>query len=245
MRYFSMKSCFLHLTLGMLLSFCPGFFRISAADIPRPPAEPRTVCIDPGHPSEVGIGTRGKRITEVGVCWQVALKLKTLLEQQGMKVLLTKQRERETVTNRRRAEIANRARADLLLRLHCDYAPNETGTATFFPDRAGKIGKKRGPSASVIQASRACAAKFHPAMMAHLEGKLSDRGVHPDTHTAIGGKQGALTGSIYARVPVLLVEMAVLNHPQDEDFLAGEAGQKQMAEALARGITAALKEKRK
>ena len=36
----------------------------------------QTVCIDPGHPSEVGEGTRGKRITEMKAAWKVALLLK-------------------------------------------------------------------------------------------------------------------------------------------------------------------------
>lgn len=204
------------------------------------PNKTGTVCVDAGHPSEVGIGTKGKRLTEVGVCWQVALKLKSLLEERGFTVIMTKKSEREHVTNKRRAEIANRAHADLFVRLHCDYAPGESGTSTYFPDRQGRVGKVRGPSKEVQKQSRAVAERFHPAMMAKLKGKLSDRGLHSDTRTAIGGKQGALTGSIYSRVPVLLVEMAALNTPKDEAFLAKDSGQQQMAEALAEGIAAAL-----
>ena len=229
---------------SILLCFALVGFPYAAPASAQPEVKPRIVCVDAGHPSEVGIGTRGKRLTEVGVCWQVALKLKTILQERGFKVVMTKTSERERVTNKRRAEIANRAQADLFVRLHCDYAPGESGTSTYYPDREGRAGKVRGPSKIVQQQSRAAAALFHPAMMAKLKGKLSDRGLHSDTHTAIGGKQGALTGSIYSRVPVLLVEMAALNTPGDEAFLAAESGQQQMAEALADGVAASLQSTR-
>ncbi len=71
---------------------------------PRPPefenpvrAARYRICIDPGHPSEVGRGTRGKRITEIEAVWQVAQKLKDRLEQDGMQVELTKTRQEEFV----------------------------------------------------------------------------------------------------------------------------------------------------
>ena len=80
------------------------------------------ICIDPGHPSENGVGTRGKKITEVQAAWKVALILKGLLEQAGFKVVMTKSSENQHVTNKARAETANRAHAALMVRLHCDAA---------------------------------------------------------------------------------------------------------------------------
>lgn len=183
----------------------------------------------------------GKRLTEVGVAWRVAVRLKVLLEQDGAKVVMTKSRENERVTNRRRAEIANEARAGLMLRLHCDSAP-ASGTSTYYPDTAGTAPDgARGPSPDVIERSRKLAKPFHEALMRGLKGALSDRGLLTDRQTGIGAKQGgALTGSIYSRVPVLLVEMCVLNNPHDEAFAATPDGEAKLASSLRDGVVAAL-----
>src|SRR5579872_6963623 len=80
------------------------------------------VCIDPGHPSEVGRGTAGRKITEIQAAWQVGLKLKSILNNQHIDTVLTKSAPYQKVTNRRRAEIGNGdtggPRADLVVRLH-------------------------------------------------------------------------------------------------------------------------------
>lgn len=201
----------------------------------------RVICLDPGHPSENGVGARGRKLTEVGVAWRVALQTKKQLNEAGASVILTKQSENEHVTNRRRAEIANKANADLMVRLHCD-SEGKTGTATFYPDRTGRAPDgARGPSAQVMRASGDCARRFHPAMMAVLRPALRDRGLLSDARTFIGGKQGgALTGSIYSRVPVLLVELCVLSNPADEAFAASATGIDRFAHALVAGVVAAL-----
>lgn len=200
---------------------------------------PYRVCIDPGHPSEIGEGTRGRRLTEIRAAWKVALALKALLRSRGMAVRLTKTREREFVTNRRRAEIANAFRADLAVRLHCD-SEGGTGFALYYPDRQGKDPTgRRGPSRRVLDATAPRARAFHAALAAALDGRLRDNGLHPDTKTYVGGRQGALTGSIWSEVPVVLVEMCVLTNPDDEAFLASRDGVTAMAQALAEGVDAA------
>jgi N-acetylmuramoyl-L-alanine amidase len=199
------------------------------------------ICIDPGHPSEVGEGTRGKKLTEIRAAWLVAKRLQVLLEARGVSVALTKSSERQFVTNRRRAEIANAKKADLLVRLHCD-SEGGTGFWTYFPDRVGKDRTgKRGPEASVIAASSSLAPRFHAALSAGLGGALRDNGCLPDVKTLVGSKQGALTGSIWSEVPVVLVEMCVLSSKNDELFLLSDAGQAKMAQALCDATLAAIK----
>lgn len=195
------------------------------------------ICIDPGHPSEVGRGTRGKLITELEVAWLVGLEMKRLLEAQGVQVKLTKTKMDEMVRNKRRAEIANAFGADLLIRLHLDAATGR-GFGTYYPDRQGKAQGVVGPSKEVLQRSRAAAAKFHPATIQALNGLLRDRGLKTDRATAIGAKQGALTGSIFSKVPVILVEMAVLTNPEDEKVVAGKKGRDAVAKAMVAGIRA-------
>src|SRR5437870_442584 len=80
------------------------------------------ICIDPGHPSENGVGTKGKRLTELEIAWKVAKELHVLLDRAEYIVVMTKAKKGQKVTNKERAEIANEAGAFLMLRLHCDAA---------------------------------------------------------------------------------------------------------------------------
>jgi N-acetylmuramoyl-L-alanine amidase len=200
------------------------------------------ICIDPGHPSEVGRGTQGKKYTEIAVVWKVALLLKKKLEADGYRVVLTKKTEEEMVRNKRRAEIANASHAALLVRLHCD-AEGGSGFRTYYPSRQGQVKGFRGPSAGVLRSSRVAASAFHRAAMASLGGMVANRGLKTDLATAIGAKQGALTGSIYSKVPVLLVEMLVLTNPSEEEFLSDHDGFEKLAEALRQGVHAAVRKR--
>lgn len=197
------------------------------------------ICIDPGHPSENGVGTRGKKITEVQAAWKVALILKGLLEQAGFKVVMTKSSENQHVTNKARAETANRAHAALMVRLHCDAAA-DSGIASYYPATKGTVKGVSGPSDEVIASSRKAGKAFHAALIQALAGALKDRGLKTDRQTAIGGKQGALTGSIYSKVPVILVEMCVLQSNHDEAFISTATGQRKLAQAILEGVRAAV-----
>ena len=200
---------------------------------------PKTVCLDPGHASEVGIGTQGRRLTELHANWEIAVRLRDLLTQRGLRVVMTKTSEGAFVRNRRRAEIANAAKADLMVRLHCDASPRP-GFAVYYPDRQGTAERTTGPASEVIRRTAPLARRFHDALAAGLKGQLDDQGLMSDVKTAVGGKQGALTGSIFSQVPVVLVEMATITLRHDEAFLLSESGKRQMSAALASGVLAAL-----
>lgn len=202
------------------------------------PAKP-TICIDPGHPSEIGMGTKGKRVSEVHIAWSVAKRLEEKLEKLGLRVVMTKQREDQFVKNVDRSKIANEAKANLFVRLHCDAASG-SGFATYYPDRQGTADGITGPSPDLLRAIAPMAKRFHAAMGKQLAGHLADNGLKPDTMTKVGKERGALIGSIHSRVPVVLVEMCVLTNPADEAFIASKDGQDRMAEALKAGVLGAL-----
>ncbi len=197
-----------------------------------------TICIDPGHPSEVGRGTRGKHVSEMQVVWETAVSLKDRLEQKGYRVVLTKSKLEQKVVNKDRAIVANKSLAALMVRLHCDAASG-SGFTVYYPTQQGTSNGIRGPSKEVLARSNILARKFHSAMAVALQGKLKDNGMKSDLKTHIGGKQGALTGSIYSKVPVLLVEMVVLTNSKDEAFIRSKKGKEAMVGALLRGILAA------
>ncbi len=197
-----------------------------------------TICVDPGHPSETSAGCVGPSgYKEVTAVWEVGQKLKAFLQEADASVVLTKSQEDEHVTNRHRAEIANKAHADLMVRLHCD-AGGSSGFAIYYPNRTGTRYGVTGPAQSVIKASRQAAEAFYRGMESKLQGILPGRGIHGDSATYVGSKQGALTGSIFSQVPVLCVEMVMLSNASDEKFIRSESGQKRMASALMAGIRA-------
>jgi N-acetylmuramoyl-L-alanine amidase len=211
-----------------------------AAKSPVPVTNP-VVCIDPGHPSETSAGNVLQNgTTEVHIVWVVGLKLKALLEAEGMKVVMTKSKESEVVTNKERAMIANQAKAAVMIRLHCD-ASTDSGYAVYSPDRQGTVQGVTGPTPEIIARSRVAAELVHKGMGRVLEGVLKDGGVRGDSKTFVGSRQGALTGSIFSEVPAVLIEMVVLSNKEDAEFIKTEAGQMKMAKAIAEGIKLYLK----
>ena len=194
------------------------------------------VCIDPGHPSEVNSGlTVQNGTTETHIDWVVAVRLRKLLQEKGCRVVMTKSSEAQMVKNKDRALFANKAGAALMVRLHCDSSPDK-GYAVYYPDRPGTKDGVTGPSESVRSSSRQAAQVIDAEMGKALAGKLKNGGVRGDSKTFVGGKQGALTGSIFSKVPIVTIEMVVLRNAADAAFIKSEGGQQQMAEAIANGI---------
>jgi len=201
------------------------------------PAQP-VVCVDPGHPSETSAGAHAGGLSENRLNWQVALRLRAILEYWGFRCVLTKQSENQYVTNRQRAAIANHAGALVFVRLHCDVGSGR-GFAWYYPDRVGSKYGVSGPPPNIQAASRDAAFIINEAMKPVLKGHLRSNPIKTDASTFVGGKQGGvLTGSIFARVPTALIEMCFINQKPDALFIGSAQGQDKMAEALARGIYA-------
>ena len=227
--------------------FATGLFAAPAHAQSAMDARPLTgfvVCVDPGHASETSQGTesRDHKLTELHVNWVVAQRLIGLLKADGATVVSTKASEGQVVTNRRRAEIANAAHAKLFLRLHCD-AGEQSGLATYYPDRQGTRFGVTGPPPAIMAASHHAAEIFQPAVIAALHGSLRDAGIKGDSKTGVGGRQGALTGSIFSHVPALTVEMCVLTNARDYKFIRTNTGQDQMAHALLAGVEACAEDR--
>jgi N-acetylmuramoyl-L-alanine amidase len=87
-----------------------------------------------------------------------------------------------------------------------------------------------------MRRSAAAAESVHVSMARVLGARLKDGGVRGDSKSDIGSKQGALTGSIFSQVPVVLVEMVTLSNPRDARFIKDVTGESLMAQAIANGI---------
>jgi len=215
----------------------------------------RLICIDPGHPSPFSGGDVVQNdTTEVHINWAVAQKLEKILKSKGADVMLTKSSESQEVDNRIRALMINKAAAAFLqnnkngsavtVHLHCDTGSGG-GFAIYYPDRKGTytgvsghepdIGFT-GPEEEIQASSKLLADAVRTAMAKQLKGSVNDHGVKGDSKTLVGSRQGALSYSIFSKIPTVTIEMVVLSDQSDAKFIKTETGQQKMAEAIAAGM---------
>lgn len=215
-----------------LLGLAGGAFARSAAPV---------VVLDPGHDLRANLatepigpgsatrkikdggGTRGvvSGLTEAELNLSVALRLRALLEQTGVRVVMTRTRTaRTSMGNVARARIANRAGAALFLRIHADGASDRRvrGTHTLYP------ALRRGWTDDVYAESRRAASLVQQELVRALG--FPDRGLQ---------ERSDFTGFNWADVPVLLVELGFMTNPTEDRLLASPAYQRRAALGLCRG----------
>jgi N-acetylmuramoyl-L-alanine amidase len=195
------------------------------------------IVVDPGHPSEVSSADQVQNgTTEVKMNWEVGLRLEQLIAQDpSLRCVKTRGSFGTVTTNRRRAEIANEVGAALMVRLHCDSGSG-SGFTVYYPDRQGTAQGVTGPSQDVIAGSRVAAQCLQNGLSQALQTKLGANPIKGDSATLVGAKQGALTGSIFSKVPTVTVEMVFLNNANDAAFIKSAEGQNLLAQGLLAGI---------
>ena len=225
--------------MRVLLGLCALVLAVpaGATDAARAPV----VVVDPGHDlrgnpatEPIGPGSSKQKIkdgggthgvvsglTEAELNLRVALRLRALLEQAGVRVVMTRRKTAQTsMGNIARARIANEARANLFLRIHADGSTDRSvrGTHTLYP------AFRRGWTDDVYATSRRAA-----------------RIVQAETRSALGFPDRGLqersdfTGFNWSDVPVILVEMGFMTNPAEDRLLATEAYQRRAAIGLCRG----------
>ncbi len=199
------------------------------------------VVVDPGHDlhansdtEPIGPGSAVRKIKDGGgtsgvvsglreaeLNLRVSLRLRTLLERAGVRVVMTRTTTTGTsMGNVARARIANRAGAALFLRIHADGStdPSARGTHALHP------ALRRGWTDDV-----------------YADSKRAARLVQRDLRTALGFPDRGLqersdfTGFNWADVPVILVEMGFMTNPTEDRLLATAAYQRRAALGLCRG----------
>jgi N-acetylmuramoyl-L-alanine amidase len=204
-------------------------------------APPPVVVLDPGHDLRAntqteaigpgsatrkildGGGTRGvvTGIREADLNVAVALRLRTLLEQAGVRVVMTRTTTSGTsMGNVARARIANDAHAALFLRIHADGSadPHARGTHTLYP------ALHQGWTDDIYAASRR-AARIVQAQLVRALG-FPDRGLQ---------ERADFTGFNWSNVPVVLVELGFMTNPSEDRLLATAAYHRRAALGLCRG----------
>jgi N-acetylmuramoyl-L-alanine amidase len=184
--------------------------------------EDLTVAIDPGHGGNQPGALGSSGLMEKDVNLDVALRLKEILEQTGVTPLLTRSDDNTTlpIMNRgelaselrNRTRIANEAGADLFVSIHCNSSPRRntrSGTETYYCTSWSR------PLAEALQAS----------LLATLG--RADGGIRNEPFVVVKETQ----------MPSVLLELAYLNHPEEEKLL----GQPQFRQLAAQAIAAGLR----
>ncbi|PKQ38552.1 MAG: hypothetical protein CVT59_00190 [Actinobacteria bacterium HGW-Actinobacteria-1] len=203
------------------------------------------VCIDPGHqdkannegePIGPGSKTLKPKVTggasgavtkqhEPDFALKVANRLKKLLEDQGVKVVMTRTTGAVDISNAQRAEVANAANADLFIRIHADGSTNGDirGLSTLYP--AGNDWVKP------ITAESLSAAKLVHKELLLTTGAV-DRGIV---------ERKDIAGFNWSKVPAIIVECGFMSNPVEDKLLASEAYQAKLAEGMTAGIMTFLR----
>ena len=205
----------------------------------------KVVVIDPGHGDRSNLekepvspesslmkikdggGASGviTKTPEYKVNMEVAMKLKKVLEEKGINVIMTKTEHSQNLGNIERAEVGNNANAKLVIRIHCDSSESSSakGASMLIPDTVNENTKL------ITEESK----RYGKIILDELTKQVGmyNRGL-------ILSKD--MTGFNWSKVPVILVEMGFMSNPEEDKLLSDEAYQDKLAKALADGIESAL-----
>ena len=230
---------------------------------PKPPDPPKpVVLLDPGH-GGVDPGMVG-HVVEKEVVLDVALRLKRLLEKEGIEVRLTRDKDMHLSPDKRedlsrRAAMADSSRVNLFISIHVNASPTRTaqGVEAYYFGRAqdprvvaqvirenggGELGRR------LTEEAKSVAERILTDIVAQANQRYSQR-----LAETLGRKLSQATGSPYrgsfpgyffvlryAKVPAVLVEIGFGDHPAKGRRLAEAAYRERVAQGLAEGILAFL-----
>jgi N-acetylmuramoyl-L-alanine amidase len=209
-----------------------------AATTATGPFAGKVVCVDPAGQSRPGIDEwsdpgmtrkntpegeiRGATTGNAGylVNMDIANKLKSLLEKDGITVVMTRETNDVELTNTMRAEIANSVNASILMRIHCANSddPFVKGTRTLYPAESQW-------TEPIYQQSKA-AALFVQTELLKACG-TEDLGTSATHDNA---------GLNWSSVPAVQAEPGYLSSPRDDTLLAEDNYRWKVAWGLRNGI---------
>lgn len=191
-------------------------------DIPANALNGKIIMIDPGHggPDVGAIGASGTY--EKNNTLKIALELKSILQQAGATVLLTRDNDRSPAANyseiedlEARVSLANQSNAELFISIHNDSFTNPAtqGTTVFY-------------------------SSSNPNLLesVHLAGSIRTA-VNDSIHSSDRGvKQANFYVVRYTKMPAVLIETSFISNPYEEARLQNPAFQKNVAAGIFRGI---------
>ena len=172
------------------------------------------ICIDAGHNhSGWDTGAQANGLAEQDVTYQIAVLLKKILNQNGIKTVMTRESATQNLGTsvnsslQKRTELSNREGCDYFVSVHCN-AGGGTGTEVLVVKKGGK------------------AEQLGEAVLSQLTRNLPLR--------SRGVKEANLWVLRETDCPAILVETAFLDHPADAQLFKTQL--EAFASAIAQGI---------
>lgn len=170
------------------------------------------VVVDAGHGGGDG-GTVGGEVIEKDINLSMALKLKTILEDNNVEVILTRNSD-EKMNLEQRTSVANDSNADFFISLHCNYYEGDAQIA-------GVECYYNSPDATE---SKAFAESIINAIS--LSDEIIAKGIRDESFYVLKN----------TKMPAVLVEMGFLSNYSDRQKLSNDDYQEILAQKIAEGI---------
>lgn len=205
----------------------------------KPGQRVRTIALDPGHGGrDAGfeIGSRQEKTHTL----LLARKLRTLLQQAGFKVVLTRSAD-TYVELEQRPLIAKRARADLLISLHYNAAGGESqniakGAETYVISPAGTDSTNSyGDPAATTRAVNGNVHNHRSVLLGYQIQKTLTRRLKVEDR---GLRRARFVVLRDADLPAVLVEAAFMSHPEDARRIYDPKQRDRLAQALLEAVQA-------
>ena len=219
------------------------------------PNKLRKVVIDAGHGGK-DPGCFGKKLQEKDVCFSVAMEVGVLIKTYlpDVQVVYTRTKENQFVELRERARLANREHGDLFMSIHCNSANNTSvcGTETYIMglndiDADGEdvamrenaailneidyLEKYDGfdPESPMTHIILANYQNNFQANSLRFASQIENQFVETAQRRSRGVKQSSFVVLWKTAMPSVLVEVGFLTNPEEESFLDGKNGKKNIA----------------
>lgn len=214
----------------------------------------REIIVDAGHGGKDpgAIGRTGLREKEVVL--DIAKRLKRTLQRDGMKVIMTRDKD-EFIELGERTQIASRSRGDLFVSIHANSSParNVQGLEVFLLRDLGALEKNEAQrkenhrllfnNLAMENDSRDLENIIADMLYTHKQRESRSVATHLSTKTAKlakiknrGVKQSRFFVLRNTLIPAILVEVGFLSNPKEEQLLRTTMYRQRIAEALAESI---------